>query len=100
MTTARPRRPRATPPHRLTRRIRTRVIPTGRRRGSATYGQAPIDEAPYGAPEDAYPYPYPAEDGGGRGGPGALPIIGFILLGVLALGVGARWRPCWAAMAG
>ena len=57
--------------------------------GSATYGQAPIDEAPYGAPEDAYPYPYPADDGGGRGGSGALPIIGFILLGVLALGVGA-----------
>ena len=55
----------------------------------ATYGEAPIDEAPYGAPEDAYPYPYPADSRGGRGGSGALPIIGFILLGVLALGVGA-----------
>ena len=55
----------------------------------ATYGEAPVDDAPYGAPEDAYPYSYPAEDGGGRGGSGALPIIGFILLGVLALAVGA-----------
>jgi hypothetical protein len=55
----------------------------------ATYGEAPIDDAPYGAPEDAYPYSYPADDGGGRGGSGALPIIGFILLGVLALAVGA-----------
>ncbi len=49
----------------------------------------PIDEEPYGALEDDYPYPYPADDRGGRGGSGALPIIGFILLGVLALGVGA-----------
>ena len=56
---------------------------------AATYGQAPVDEAPYGAPEDAYPYAYPANDGGGGGGSSALPIIGFILLGVLALGVGA-----------
>lgn len=63
--------------------------PYGPPHASATYGQAPIDEAPYGAPEDAYPYPYPADEGGGRGGSGALPIIGFILLGVLALGVGA-----------
>lgn len=63
--------------------------PYGPPHAAATHGEAPIDEAPYGAPEDAYPYPYPAEDGGGRGGPGALPIIGFILLGVLALGVGA-----------
>ncbi|HEX5578204.1 MAG TPA: hypothetical protein VFY43_00895 [Candidatus Limnocylindria bacterium] len=58
-------------------------------RGPATYGEAPADDAPYGAPEDAYPYAYPADDGGGRGGSSALPIIGFILLGVLALGVGA-----------
>ena len=56
---------------------------------AATYGEAPVDEAPYGAPEDAYPYAYPADDRGGDGGSSALPIIGFILLGVLALGVGA-----------
>ncbi|HEX6474019.1 MAG TPA: hypothetical protein VF114_02890, partial [Candidatus Limnocylindria bacterium] len=56
----------------------------------ATYGEAPVDDAPYGAPEDAYPYSYPDDDDhGGRGGSGALPIIGFILLGVLALAVGA-----------
>lgn len=61
--------------------------PYGPPHASATYGQAPIDEAPYGAPDDAYPYP--ADYGSGRGGSGALPIIGFILLGVLALGVGA-----------
>jgi hypothetical protein len=63
--------------------------PQGPPRAAATYGEAPIDEAPYGAPEDAYPYAYPADDGGSRGGSSALPIIGFILLGVLALGVGA-----------
>jgi hypothetical protein len=63
--------------------------PYGPPHAAATYGEAPIDEAPYVAPEDAYPYPYPADDGGRRGGSGALPIIGFILLGVLALGVGA-----------
>jgi hypothetical protein len=50
------------------------------------------DAAPYGAPEDAYPYPaaaYAAGDGRRRGGSSALPIIGFIVLCVLALGVGA-----------
>jgi hypothetical protein len=63
--------------------------PYGPPHASATYGQAPIDEVAYGDPADAYLYAYPAEEGGGRGGSGALPIIGFILLGVLALGVGA-----------
>jgi hypothetical protein len=63
--------------------------PYGPPHAPATYGEAPVDDAPYGAPEDAYPYAYSAEDRGGRGGSGALPIIGFILLGVLALGVGA-----------
>jgi hypothetical protein len=50
------------------------------------------DQAPYGAPEDAYPYPaaaYAGGDGRRRGGSSALPIIGFIVLCVLALGVGA-----------
>jgi hypothetical protein len=57
----------------------------------ATYGEAPIDDAAYASPEDAYPYAHATDDRGGRdrGGSGALPIIGFILLGVLALGVGA-----------
>jgi hypothetical protein len=63
--------------------------PYGAPHAPATYGEAPVDDAPYGAPEDAYPYVYPAEVRRGRGGSGALPIIGFILLGVLALGVGA-----------
>lgn len=51
----------------------------------------PEDDEPYGAPEDAYPYPYPYQPGGEgrRRGPSFLPIIGFILLCVLALGVGA-----------
>jgi hypothetical protein len=50
------------------------------------------DQAPYGAPEDAYPYPaaaYAGGDGRRRGGSSALPIIGFIVLCVLALGDGA-----------
>jgi hypothetical protein len=54
--------------------------------------EEPVDQAPYGAPEDAYPYPAAASGpGGGRrgGGSSALPIIGFIVLCVLALGVGA-----------
>ena len=63
--------------------------PYGPPHAPATYGEAPIDEEPYGALDDDYDYPYPADDRGGRGGSGALPIIGFILLGVLALGVGA-----------
>jgi hypothetical protein len=48
--------------------------------------ESPSD-AGYGAPEDAYPY-WEAEEPG-RGGPGMLPILGFIGLAVLALGVGA-----------
>jgi hypothetical protein len=55
--------------------------------------EEPVDQAPYGAPEDAYPYPAAAYSAGGggrrRGGSSALPIIGFIVLCVLALGVGA-----------
>lgn len=57
----------------------------------AGYADA-ADEEPYGAPEDAYPYPYPyaaTEDVRGRRGSTAMPIVGFILLCVLALGVGA-----------
>ncbi|HEY7847047.1 MAG TPA: zinc ribbon domain-containing protein [Candidatus Limnocylindria bacterium] len=54
----------------------------------ATYGAAAVDEAAYGE-QDAYPYTYPVEGGrSDRGGSGALPIIGFILLGVMALVVG------------
>jgi hypothetical protein len=49
----------------------------------------PEDDAPYGAPEDAYPYPYPSSGDGRRRGTSVLPILGFILLCVLALGVGA-----------
>ncbi|HET6379571.1 MAG TPA: hypothetical protein VFH63_00850 [candidate division Zixibacteria bacterium] len=44
------------------------------------------DDQPYGAPEDAYAYPYAEER---RGGSSALPIIGFAALCVLALAVGA-----------
>jgi hypothetical protein len=44
------------------------------------------DDEPYGAPEDAYAYPYAEER---RGGSSALPIIGFAALCVLALAVGA-----------
>jgi hypothetical protein len=46
-------------------------------------------EEPYGAPEDAYPHAYHAAHDGRRRGPGVLPIIGFIGLCVLALGIGA-----------
>jgi hypothetical protein len=56
------------------------------------YVEGPYGEQPYGAPEDAYPTTYVYADAGGgrrRRGGGALPIIGFILLCVLALGVGA-----------
>jgi hypothetical protein len=49
----------------------------------------PEDDAPYGAPEDAYPYPYRSGGDGRRRGTSVLPILGFILLCVLALGVGA-----------
>jgi hypothetical protein len=45
------------------------------------------DDAPYGRPEDAYAYPYYTDER--RPGGGALPIIGFVVLCVLALGVGA-----------
>ena len=51
--------------------------------------EAPYDDEPYGAPEDAYPYPYQAGGDGRRRGPGVLPILGFIFLCVLALGIGA-----------
>jgi hypothetical protein len=58
------------------------------------YAAEPFDEyddRPYGDPEDAYAYPYATaeERGGGGGGGGALPIIGFVVLCVLALAVGA-----------
>jgi hypothetical protein len=57
---------------------------------AAYQGPAYPDDEPYGAPEDAYPStPMSSDDGRGSRGPGALPIIGFILLCVLALGVGA-----------
>jgi hypothetical protein len=52
----------------------------------------PHDHDVYGAPEDAYPYPaaaYAGGDGRRRGASSALPIIGFIVLCLLALGVGA-----------
>jgi hypothetical protein len=54
----------------------------------APYPPEAYDDEPYGRPEDAYAYPY-ADDDGRRGGGSALPIIGFIVLCVLALGVGA-----------
>ena len=44
------------------------------------------DDPPHGAPEDAYPY---QPSGDRRRGPSVLPILGFIMLSVLALGVGA-----------
>jgi hypothetical protein len=49
------------------------------------------DDRAYGEPEDAYAYPYAAADErrGGGGGGNALPIIGFVVLCVLALAVGA-----------
>lgn len=47
------------------------------------------DDRPYGEPEDAYAYPYPAASRGGGGGSSALPVIGFVVLCVLALAVGA-----------
>jgi hypothetical protein len=46
------------------------------------------DDRPYGEPEDAYAYPYRPEEPR-RGGGGALPIVGFVVLCVLALAVGA-----------
>jgi hypothetical protein len=54
----------------------------------AAYDEQPyFDDEPYGAPEDAYAYPYP--DDRRDGGSSALPIIGFAALCVLALAVGA-----------
>ncbi|HSM37789.1 MAG TPA: hypothetical protein VK838_00515 [Candidatus Limnocylindrales bacterium] len=54
------------------------------------YAADAADDRPYGEPEDAYAYPYlPPEERGGGGGGGALPIIGFLVLSVLALAVGA-----------
>jgi hypothetical protein len=52
------------------------------------YPPEAYEEVPYGQPEDAYAYPYTTDDGRGGGG-NALPIIGFVVLCVLALGVGA-----------
>jgi hypothetical protein len=52
------------------------------------YPPEAYEDVPYGAPEDAYAYPYTPDDGRGGGG-SALPIIGFVVLCVLALAVGA-----------
>jgi hypothetical protein len=52
------------------------------------YPPEAYDDAPYGRPEDAYAYPYQSSDDG-RGGGSALPIVGFVVLCVLALAVGA-----------
>lgn len=52
------------------------------------YAADDYDDAPYGRPEDAYAYPYRAADDRRDGG-SALPIIGFVVLSVLALAVGA-----------
>ena len=57
--------------------------------GSEPAWVAGAGDEPYGAPEDAYPYSYEEVDDRRRRGPGVLPIIGFIGLCVLALGVGA-----------
>jgi hypothetical protein len=43
----------------------------------------------YADAEDAYPYQYEPADEPRRGGPGMLPVIGFVVLAVLALAVGA-----------
>jgi hypothetical protein len=55
----------------------------------APYPPEAYDDVPYGRPEDAYAYTYTQDDGRGGGGASALPIIGFVVLCVLALGVGA-----------
>jgi len=52
------------------------------------YAPEAYEDIPYGRPEDAYAYPYTRDDRRGGGG-SALPIIGFVVLCVLALGVGA-----------
>jgi hypothetical protein len=52
------------------------------------YPPEAYDDTPYGRPEDAYAYPYRAADDGRDGG-SALPIVGFVVLCVLALAVGA-----------
>jgi hypothetical protein len=52
------------------------------------YPPEAYDDTPYGRPEDAYAHPYYSDERR-RGGGGALPIIGFVVLCVLALGVGA-----------
>ncbi|HEX6127917.1 MAG TPA: hypothetical protein VF071_02740 [Candidatus Limnocylindria bacterium] len=54
----------------------------------SVYAADDYDEAPYGRPEDAYAYPYQAAEDRRDGGT-ALPIIGFVVLSVLALAVGA-----------
>ena len=52
------------------------------------YAPEAYEDIPYGRPEDAYAYAHPRDERRGGGG-SALPIIGFVLLSVLALGVGA-----------
>jgi hypothetical protein len=52
------------------------------------YPPEAYDDVAYGRPEDAYAYPYASGDQRGGGG-NALPIIGFVVLCVLALAVGA-----------
>jgi hypothetical protein len=53
------------------------------------YPPEAYDDTPYGRPEDAYAHPYYSDERRRGGGGGALPIIGFVVLCVLALGVGA-----------
>jgi hypothetical protein len=53
------------------------------------YPPEAYDDIPYAEPEDAYTYPYQADDRRRGGGGNALPIIGFVALCVLALAVGA-----------
>jgi hypothetical protein len=52
------------------------------------YPPEAYEDVEYGRPEDAYVYPYEPDDSR-RGGGSALPIIGFVVLCVLALAVGA-----------
>lgn len=53
------------------------------------YPPEAYEEVPYGEPEDAYAYPYAATGDRGGDGRNALPIIGFVILCVMALAVGA-----------
>ena len=52
------------------------------------YPPEAYEDVEYGRPEDAYAYSYEPDERR-RGGGSALPIIGFVVLCVLALGVGA-----------